>query len=193
MKILKQFPTVKDESEFMSELTSLIRTALKRTSEKRTEGLKLTNEQISKIISKVRKLKLDNNKRLRITLDGIIHMALQDSEEPEIHAILAKQREVYESKQEEFKNSEEYSFAQRILKIYKKYPDRKDEFDNFFIQNGLSLGIKDGKGTIQLTGIFDESRFILSKFDNAYISIENGKKSINILRAKNREEIFNFI
>lgn len=176
MSFIDEYPTIKtpqEEMELKTNLVSLIRSGLKKTAQERTKGLVLTEEQIEKIISKVKELKFDRISTA--TLGGIIDRALKNSNDPEIQSILAQQLKVFNAKQSEFKKSEEYEAAQEIIK---NHPNLKNKIMTAF---DISMIEEKEDGTLNMYCYCDESKFISCKYDNAAIVTREGKATIKIL------------
>lgn len=189
MNFLKnQSQTISDE-EVVNELANCIRVALKKTSDERTEGLKLTKSQISKIISLIRKFKFDKNAKKKIfSLEGVINEVLKDSEDSEIKSILSQQSEIYNQKQSEFKNSDEYKVAIEICKIYEKYPSLDNKFNDFLNSFKIASCEHAEDNNIHLTCQCDESRLISYKNSNAVFIICDGKLSLKPVTAEKSEK-----
>ena len=173
MQFMNNYPTSKtaqeEEMEIKIKLESLIRKAMKRTAETRTEGLKLTDEQIENVVSKIRELKFDRSQNLTvISLEGIIDKALEGSNDPEIMLIKSQQSAIYRNKQQKFEQSEEYMVAQEMLK---KHPNIAGKIMKAF---DIGAAHKREDGTIKINISCDEARLISSKYDNAAVCIKNG-------------------
>lgn len=186
MSFINEYSTNKtakeEEIELKMKLESLIRTALKKTSQERTKGLKLTDKQIEKIVSRVRNISFDNSKRGASSLEGIIYRALQDSNDPEMESILFQQSKIYAEKQAKFRRSEEYIVAKKINKTHPKVMDK--------IMQAFDIAVCDEKedGTVEMYCSCDESRFISSKHDNAVVKTKDGKTTIEVLESDNSEK-----
>lgn len=186
MSFINEYPTNKtaqeEELELKMKLESLIRTALRKTSQERTEGLILTDEQIEKIVSRVRRLSFDNSKRGASSLEGIINRALHGSNDPEIESILSQQSKIYRAKQAEFRKSEEYEVAQEINKTH------PDVIEKIMLAFDIAVCEEKEDGTVEMYCSCDESRLISSKHDNAVIKTKDGKTTIKVLEPDNSEK-----
>ena len=142
----------------------------------------LTDEQIEKIVSRVRRLSFDNSKRGASSLEGIINRALHGSNDPEIESILSQQSKIYRAKQAEFRKSEEYEVAQEINKTH------PDVMEKIMLAFDIAVCEEKEDGTVEMYCSCDESRLISSKHDNAVIKTKDGKTTIKVLEPDNSEK-----
>ena len=163
-----------EQMEIRIRIVALIKKALEKTSETRSEDkseLKLTKGQIDKITEEVRKSSLRFKNDGITSLSGILSNVLNTSEDPEILQILQISQEIYERKQQEFEKSEEYKFMQQscnnvskrlLLKLVKA-------FDIGIIEGDKEGNIKSMKCRC------NEAEFISPEFDNAVVKLNNGR------------------